>query len=96
MQEVDIKQKEEVLKMPNSTEELLDEEVLKTNSSEFPEIDNGKVLNEINAAQSDSDEDTEAELSKSVENSNLQKTDDTEQQKPDKKSSFFNKEISPQ
>jgi len=60
--------KEEVFKMPNTIEELLDEEVLKDDSSGVPELDLDEVFTENDIAKkTDEAEEMEMECSKSTE-----------------------------
>jgi len=75
---LDIKEKEEVFKMPNTIEELLDEEVLK-DDSEVPEIDRDEVFNELDTAKKDTVEEMEVESSNLTEEST--KTDEVEKSK---------------
>lgn len=72
-EKLDINEKEEVFKMPNTIEELLDEEVLK-DDSEIPEIDRDEVFNEIDTAKKDTVVEMEVESSNLTEES--KKTDE--------------------
>eukprot|EP00092_Neocalanus_flemingeri_P001626 GFUD01001735.1.p1 GENE.GFUD01001735.1~~GFUD01001735.1.p1 ORF type:complete len:946 (+),score=311.07 GFUD01001735.1:78-2915(+) len=61
---------EDVFKMPNSIEELLDEEVLKDDASDIPGgIDRDEVFNEMDTSTEDLVEEMEVELSKAGEES---------------------------
>jgi len=78
----DINGKEEVFKMPNTIEELLDEEVLK-DDSEVPEIDRDEVFNEIETAKKDTAEEMEVDRS-SVTEVSMKKDEVSEESKFDK------------
>jgi len=75
-EEVDLKKnEEEVFKMPNSIEELLDEEVLKDDLSEVPEIDRDEVFNDTDTSKGDT-EDMEVELTTSKTSEDVKPVDE--------------------
>jgi len=64
-QEVEQKDNNDAFKMPNSIEELLDEEVLKDDPSDFHDgVDREGIFNDLDTSKEDSVEDMEVELSK--------------------------------